>query len=60
MDDYDWQINIGYLAEEVTEIHGLETVSFVFSKYGASDFEDLNPAKYSEVYAELLQYSTDY
>lgn len=54
-----WQTNIESLAGQVAEIHGLETISFIFSKYGASDFDDLDPAKYSEVFAELLQYTTD-
>ena len=52
--------NIEYLVDVVTEIHGLVLVSFIFSKYGAHSLDDLDPAKYSEVYSELQYYSMEY
>lgn len=59
MDDFTYMTNIAILADDVVVIHGLEIVSFIFSKYGANTLDDLDTAKYSEVYSELFHYSTE-
>lgn len=51
---------IEQLAENVAETHGYEVVVFIFSKYGSHYLDDLDPAKYSEVYSELQYYSREY
>lgn len=49
----DWEINIENLAASVAEKYGSEEVSFIFSKYGASCFDDLSPVHYGDVFDEL-------
>ena len=49
----DWQINIENLAESVAEKYGSEEAEFIFSKYGATCFDDLSPAHYGDVFDEL-------
>lgn len=51
--------NIEQLAENVAATHGHEVVVFIFSKYGAHCLDDMDPAKYSEVYSEFQYYSTE-
>jgi hypothetical protein len=53
MSKADWEINIKNSASAVSSIMDAKTVEFVFQKYGASDFDDLSPSQYAEVWDDL-------
>lgn len=55
----DWEINITNLAESVAEKHGAEVSITPFARYGATSFEDLNPAYYGEVFGDLMLMDLD-
>jgi hypothetical protein len=55
----DWKINIENIAESVSEKYGKGAVSFVFSKYGATGFDDLSPYHYDEVFGNLAMMDED-
>lgn len=55
----DWEINITNLADSIARKYGSEAVSFVFSRYGASGFDDLSPYHYDEVFGDLAMMDED-
>ena len=55
----DWEINITTLAESVAEKYGAEVARTPFARYGATCFDDLNPAYYSEVFGDLMLMDED-
>lgn len=59
MTKMDWQINIENLAARVAEIYGSDVAASVFARYDATDFEDLNPAYYDQVFGDLMLIDAD-
>ena len=55
----DWRINIENLAVSVSAEYGSEVAESVFSRYGATCFEDLSPIYYDEVFGDLLLIDSD-
>ena len=55
----DWEINITNLAESVAEKHGAEAARTPFARCGATCFEDLSSAHYSEVFGDLMLMDED-
>lgn len=55
----DWEINITNLAANVSVKHGAEVARAPFARYGATDFNDLSPAYYSEVFGDLMLMDED-
>lgn len=54
-----WKINIENASSRVCSLFGSKVVFAVFQRYNASEFSDLNPCYYSEVFAELEQITND-
>ena len=59
MTKMDWQINIENLAARVTETYGSDVAASVFARYDATDFEDLSPAYYDQVFGDLMLIDED-
>ena len=56
----DWFTNIENEADIASERLDSVAVDFVFSKYGATNIEDLSESHFSEVFSELYLMSQDY
>lgn len=59
MTKMDWQINIENLAARVAETYGSDVAASVFARYDATDFEDLSPAYYDQVFGDLMLIDAD-
>lgn len=59
MTKMDWQINIENLAARVAETYGSAVAASVFARYDATDFEDLSPAYYDQVFGDLILIDED-
>ena len=59
MTKMDWQINIENLAARVAETYGSAVAASVFARYDATDFEDLSPAYYDQVFGDLMLIDED-
>ena len=59
MTKMDWQINIENLVARVAETYGSDVAASVFARYDATDFEDLNPAYYDQVFGDLMLIDAD-
>ena len=59
MTKMDWQINIENLAARVAETYGSDVAASVFARYDATDFEDLSPAYYDQVFGDLILIDED-
>lgn len=55
----DWRINIENLATSVSAEYGSEVAESVFSRYGATGFEDLSPSYYGVVFSDLMLMDAD-
>ena len=53
IDDEMWQINIEDAVSRICLIYGTEVATSVFQRYGAHNFEDLNPCFYADVFGDL-------
>jgi hypothetical protein len=59
MTKLDWEININNLTDSVAEKYGIEAARTPFTRYGATCFDDLSPAYYSEVFGDLMLIDED-
>ncbi len=59
MTKMDWQINIENLAARVGETYGSDVAASVFARYDATNFEDLSPADYDQVFGDLMLIDAD-
>lgn len=59
MTNLDWEINIQNAAESVAAKYGNEVAASVFKRYDATNFEDLSPAYYAEVFGDLMLIDED-
>lgn len=59
MTKIDWKINIEYLAAKVAKEYGVDSVAFIFARYDATNFEDLSPCFYEDVFGDLMQMDAD-
>jgi len=54
-----WRINIENAAHEVCGTYGADVARSVFQIYDATNFDDLSPCYYSEVFGDLELISND-
>ena len=59
MTQLDWQINIENHSDSVVKKYGKDDVNFVFTKYGATGLDNLNPSHYDEVFGDLMLMDED-
>ena len=59
MTKQDWRINIENLTASVLAKRESEVAESVFSRYGATCFEDLSPIYFDEVFGDLLLIDSD-
>lgn len=59
MTKMDWQINIENLTARVAETYGADVAASVFARYDATDFKDLSPAYYDQVFGDLMLIDAD-
>lgn len=48
-----WRINIENMADEVSGTYGANVARSVFQRYDATDFDNLSPCYYDEVFGLL-------
>ena len=54
-----WRINIGNSVDKVCGTYGSDVVRSVFQRYDATNFEDLSPSYYAEVFGDLELIAND-
>ena len=54
-----WRNNIENAAHEVCGTYGADVARSVFQRYDATNFDDLSPCYYSEVFGDLELISND-
>ena len=56
----DWRINIETLAASVAEKYGNEVAESAFTPYDATNFDNLSPSHYWDVFGNLQQMDEDF
>ena len=56
----DWRINIETLAASVAEKYGNEVEESAFTPYDATNFDNLSPSHYWDVFGNLQQMDEDF
>ena len=56
----DWRINIETLAASVAEKYGNEVAESAFTPYDATNFGNLSPSHYWDVFGNLQQMDEDF
>ena len=54
-----WRINIENSVDEVCRTYGADVARSVFKRYDATNFDDLSPCYYSEVFGDLELIAND-
>ena len=54
-----WRINIENAASEVCGTYGADVTRSVFQRYDATNFDDLRPCYYGEVFGDLELIAND-
>lgn len=54
-----WRINIENTVDAVCGIYGTDAAKSVFHRYDATNFDDLNPCYYAEVFGDLELIAND-
>lgn len=54
-----WRINIENAVDEVCRTYGADVAKSVFQRYDATDFDDLCPCYYGEIFGDLELIAND-